>query len=321
MKPQAVVFVLLLLASTAEARTERESEALAARRLGEPAGAPAMALAGDRKIARGSKIFIEPADGFEAYLTAAFLKKKTPVKVVSSRQQADYVLSSVVEARKIGWSQRKIFTQGDQTIDASVVVKDATSGEIIWAYNVHKASAVRGQQSPAEAVAKHLAKFIDDGGRETEFVVVGKVAKEQNEIVPMNDATVSRTSVAPTDQPSAGPGMTGSYEGEVRNETLGVSTGYKITVREENGGIYGCTTVQRPLSGSGGFHGSINGSRVVFETVGKKLRIRFIGELQGNEMKGTYTVLSTQEHGGFALKRISSDAPSVGFDTEHCPKD
>jgi len=116
-------------------------------------------------------------------------------------------------------------------------------------------------------------------------------------------------------------GMTGSFEGEVRNETLGVTAGYEITVREENGGIYGCSTVQTPLSGSGGINGSINGSRVVFETEGKKLHVRFIGELQGDEMKGTYTVLSTSESGGFVLKRTNSNAPPLGFDTKKCRKD
>lgn len=116
-------------------------------------------------------------------------------------------------------------------------------------------------------------------------------------------------------------GMTGSFEGEVRNETLGVTAGYEITVREENGGIYGCSTVQTPLSGSGGLNGSVNGSRVVFETEGKKLHIRFVGELQGDEMKGTYTVLSTSESGGFVLKRTNYNAPPFGFDTKKCRKD
>jgi hypothetical protein len=126
---------------------------------------------------------------------------------------------------------------------------------------------------------------------------------------------------AGTAQISGEQGMTGSFEGEVRNETLGVTAGYEITVREENGGIYGCSTVQTPLSGSGGFNGSVNGSRVVFETEGKKLHIRFIGELQGDEMKGTYTVLSTSERGGFVLKRTNYNAPPFGFDTKKCRKD
>jgi len=128
-------------------------------------------------------------------------------------------------------------------------------------------------------------------------------------------------SEAGTAQISREQGITGTFDGEVRNETLGFTAGCEITVREENGGIYGCSTVQTPLSGSGAINGSVNGSRVVFETEGKKLHIRFIGELQGDEMKGTYTVLSTSESGGFALKRTNYNAPPLGFDTKKCRKD
>lgn len=133
--------------------------------------------------------------------------------------------------------------------------------------------------------------------------------------------TPPATSEASAAQFKPGEGITGTYEGQVRNETLGVTAGYRISLREENGAIYGCTAVQRPLSGSGGFTGSVNGSRVVFETEGKKFRVRFNGELAGDAMKGTYTVVSAQQHGEFALKRTSSSAPLVGFDTEQCRKD
>jgi len=134
-------------------------------------------------------------------------------------------------------------------------------------------------------------------------------------------AIKSTKSGAGTAQISTGQRMTGTFEGEVRNETLGVTAGYEITVREENGGVYGCSTVQSPLSGSGGFQGSVNGSRVVFETEGKKFHVRFIGELEGDELKGTYNVLSTPQHGGFILKRANFNAPPFGFDTKKCPKD
>jgi len=115
--------------------------------------------------------------------------------------------------------------------------------------------------------------------------------------------------------------LSGSYAGEVTNTTVGVSAPFAIAIREENDGIYGCITVQRPLVGSGGFQGTVNGSKVVFEATGKTLRIRFIGELQGDALKGSYTVLSTQEHGEFQLRRENSKAPPVGFDPAQCRKD
>jgi hypothetical protein len=121
--------------------------------------------------------------------------------------------------------------------------------------------------------------------------------------------------------PSAISDLSGSYAGEVANSTLGVSAPFAIDLREESGGIYGCTTVQKPLAGSGGFQGTVNGSKVVFEATGKKLRIRFIGELQGDALKGSYTVFSTQEHGNFQLRRVDSKAPAIGFNPAECPKD
>jgi len=121
--------------------------------------------------------------------------------------------------------------------------------------------------------------------------------------------------------PSAISDLSGSYTGEVRNTTLGVSAPFAIEIREENGGIYGCTTVQRPLVGSGGFQGTSNGSKVVFEATGNKLRIRFIGELQGDALRGSYTVFPTQQQGNFELRRVDSKAPAIGFDPGQCPKD
>jgi hypothetical protein len=136
------------------------------------------------------------------------------------------------------------------------------------------------------------------------------------------------SSTKPKDEPRTTEGspsvisdLSGSYSGEVTNTTLGVSAPFAIDIREENGGIYGCTTVQKPLVGSGGFQGTVNGSKVVFEATGKKLRIRFIGDLQGDALKGSYTVLSTQEHGNFQLRRVDSKAPAIGFNPAECRKD
>jgi hypothetical protein len=117
------------------------------------------------------------------------------------------------------------------------------------------------------------------------------------------------------------PDLSGSYAGKVTNTTLGVSAPFAMDIREENGGIYGCTAVQKPLQGSGGFQGTVNGSRVVFEATGKKLHIRFVGESGGDALNGSYTVLSTQEQGEFQVRRVDSKAPPVGFNTAQCRRD
>src|SRR5579872_5978740 len=43
-------------------------------------------------IAAGSKVFIEPMDGFESFLAAALEKKKVPVVVVSDPQLAEFTI-------------------------------------------------------------------------------------------------------------------------------------------------------------------------------------------------------------------------------------
>src|SRR5215813_14353958 len=55
------------------------------------------AAATDRKAAEsetlipsGSKVFVVPMEGFETYLIAALTKKKTPLRVVSKREDADF---------------------------------------------------------------------------------------------------------------------------------------------------------------------------------------------------------------------------------------
>ena len=50
------------------------------------------------------------------------------------------------------------YQNGQQT--ATVQLVDATTQEVAWAYNVRKQSA-QAYQSTAEAVAKHLKKFLD----------------------------------------------------------------------------------------------------------------------------------------------------------------
>lgn len=141
------------------------------------------------------------------------------------------------------------------------------------------------------------------------------------------DTQEVKSAVPPSEPPTSPiapavvtPEVTGSYSGDLRNLTLGRMAKFEITLREEGGGIYGCTTVGKPFQGSGGLYGHVNGVQIAFESMGKKLRIQFTGELQGDEMTGTYTVLSTLEHGEFALKRASSNAPEIGFDLARCRK-
>jgi len=111
-------------------------------------------------IGPGSKLFIEPMDGFETYLSAAILKKKVPVMVVDDRSKADFVVTGGSHVDKAGWA-KTIFISPNPHAEASIAIKDAHSGNLVFAYNVDKANAVRANQSTAEACAKHLKEAIE----------------------------------------------------------------------------------------------------------------------------------------------------------------
>ena len=120
---------------------------------------PAAPIVGEEHISVGSKLFIEPMNGFETYLAGAILKKKVPVVVVDDRSKADFIVSGVSDEAKAGWA-KTIFVSPASHAQASISVKDAHTGNLVFAYNVDKFNAVRANQSTAEACAKHLKASI-----------------------------------------------------------------------------------------------------------------------------------------------------------------
>lgn len=117
-------------------------------------------------LAAGPKVFIEKNQGFENYLTAAMTKKHVPIEIVTNKVDADYVLESTDQAFNESTGSkiaRCLFAycagiNGLQT--ASVRLVKTSDGTVVWGYNVKKGSA-RAYQSTAEAVAKHLKKFLN----------------------------------------------------------------------------------------------------------------------------------------------------------------
>ncbi len=115
------------------------------------------------------RIYIEPQQGFDSYIAAAIVKKKVPVVVTQNREDADYVLTSVVETHQESTGSkvaRCLFLycagmDGNQT--ATVQLVNAKK-EVAWAYNVKKAGA-KNFQSSSEAIAKHLKKFFEEQQR------------------------------------------------------------------------------------------------------------------------------------------------------------
>ncbi len=124
-----------------------------------PAPNPALTDVGRNQIRGGAAVFIEPMDGFDTSLSAALLKKKVPLLVVDDRSKADYVISGASHIENAGWA-KTIFISPNPHAEASIKMNDARTGALLFAYSVDKPNAARGNQSTAEACAKHLKEAI-----------------------------------------------------------------------------------------------------------------------------------------------------------------
>lgn len=146
---------------------------------------------GTTPIAPGVRIVIAPMGGFETYFAAAVREKKVPVKLTLDKASAEYfVVSTNTEwqgfvygeggSSSAHWSQTGgsanshygAAASSTRGLEASIMLIDAKTKDVVWAYEVHKNShgalifgtfGARGQQSIAEACAKHLKEYIEKG--------------------------------------------------------------------------------------------------------------------------------------------------------------
>ena len=138
-------------------------------------------------IQPGARIVIAPMGGFETYFAAAIREKGVPITLTLDRDSAQYfVVSTETEWRgfvagsgaSASWTPAGgNYASGSAAsstrgLESSIMLIDAKSKDVIWAYEVHKSShgallfgtlAARGQQSLAEACAKHLKEFMEKG--------------------------------------------------------------------------------------------------------------------------------------------------------------
>lgn len=113
-------------------------------------------------------VYIEPQQGFEAYIAAAIEKKGVPVDVVTDKTRAIYILRSApveVKSESTGGKiARCLFAYCAGIEDkgnVSVQLIEVGSTKIIWAYSVNKQKGgSKNQQSMAEAIAKHFKEFL-----------------------------------------------------------------------------------------------------------------------------------------------------------------
>jgi hypothetical protein len=154
---------------------------------GEPSTTPEATTTENGQVLPGSRIVIAPMGGFETYFAAAMREKKVPVRLTLDRDSAQYfIVSTETEwhgfvygsAGGANWNQNggsaghAASASSTRGLEASIMLIDAKSKDVVWAYEVHKSShgalllgthASRGQQSLAEACAKHLKEFIEKG--------------------------------------------------------------------------------------------------------------------------------------------------------------
>lgn len=114
------------------------------------------------KIPKGAKLFVAPiTDGFDTYLKDAIAKKKVPVEIAASRDQADYEITGTAETQKASTAKKVILGNWHSREEASITVSNIKSGEVVWAYSVHQEASTHGKRSSAEACAKHLKDAIE----------------------------------------------------------------------------------------------------------------------------------------------------------------
>jgi hypothetical protein len=117
------------------------------------AQAPAQAQA---KIPAGSKVFVASMGGFETPLRKAIADKKVPIEIVEQREQAEFEITGTSESRKASTAKKVILGSWHSDEEASIKVSSVKTGEMVYAYAVHKQDSAHGKRSTAEACAKHL---------------------------------------------------------------------------------------------------------------------------------------------------------------------
>ncbi len=108
-----------------------------------------------------NSVFISPMNGFESYLAAAFEKKKVPLTIVADQAHAAYVITGTSDEKKAGWSKMVVFGQVHSDNAASIQMIDQKTSAVVFAYAVNKKNTVHGDQTTAEACAKHLKEKLE----------------------------------------------------------------------------------------------------------------------------------------------------------------
>src|SRR5439155_21185847 len=83
------------------------------------------------KSPRGAKVFVAPiADGFDTFVKDAIAKKKVPVELVATRDQADYEITGAAESQEAGSAKKIIVGTLHSREQVSIWACDPITGEV-----------------------------------------------------------------------------------------------------------------------------------------------------------------------------------------------
>ena len=153
-----VIICLTLLTLSALAQT---STGAPAPKPGSEVNTAPPATLSKEKIPAGARIYIAPLNGYESFISAAVVKKETPVVIVNSADKADYTITGVSESVQAGWAKMLFLNSQQSNEQASIVMTNIKTGVVVWGYNVNKTNSYKGKQSSSEACAKHLKARIE----------------------------------------------------------------------------------------------------------------------------------------------------------------
>jgi hypothetical protein len=112
----------------------------------------AIAFAQVPQIKSGATVYIEPANGFEIYLSAAFIEVGVPLVVVTDKDKAEYIIKSDAK-QLVESSWRTSWTD----VSATFSVVDPRSSQIVFAGSSSYRYTLK---DAAEKCAKQLNQFI-----------------------------------------------------------------------------------------------------------------------------------------------------------------
>ncbi len=112
-----------------------------------------------RTVPQGSAIYVRSGSGFGELLGAALQAKHIPLRIVSSREEADYTLAWGVVPSAESVETAALGPVVFPTTNGSARLM-SKSGDVVWRYVFSKRVVNRGGQSVADNIAGHIREVV-----------------------------------------------------------------------------------------------------------------------------------------------------------------